>query len=172
MGDVDVHVRSNLEALSAERLRRGLRDMVRDSVREMRRFAQDVAPKRKELLAEHIKDEDLVEVAGMVEARLGVTAVEEADARESHGRYRRSQYPLFVHGGTSSPIFSARPGGTMWNPPEGIFNRKQVRGQEANPFMLATFVQGREILRADPQVSLALEEMAAEAEAMKAEVEA
>jgi hypothetical protein len=148
--------------------------MVKDSVRGMRDFARGAAPHRTDLLAEHIKDEDIVELADLIEGRLGVTRVEEADGRTSRGRYRRSQYPLFVEGGTQSPIFSARTnqGGLMWNPAEGIFGRKQVRGQDAKPFMFATYVQAREILRADPQVGLALREMAAEAEAMKAGMEA
>jgi hypothetical protein len=60
----------------------------------------------------------------------------------------------------------------MWNPSEGIFGRRSVRGQHAQPFMLATYQQARAILRADPQVSLALKEMAARAAAERAEIEA
>lgn len=170
MSDVHVSVRSNLDALSAERLHRALVDMIRDLVREMVLFAQGIAPKRTGLLAEHIKSEEAAEVADMVMAKMGVTAVEEADERRSSGRYRRSQYPLFPDGGTHSPIFPAK-AAAMWNPSEGIFGRTSVRGQHAQHFMLKTFEQARMILRADEQISLALKEMAARAAAERAGME-
>lgn len=172
MSDIKVSVRSNLDALSESVLHDAFKSLVRDSVREMRDFARGISPKRSEALSEHIKDEDVIAVAEMIEGRVGVKAVEEADARHSHGRYRRSQYPLFVAGGTHSPIFAARPDGLLWNPSEGIFGRKSVSGQKAQPFMAETFAQAHAFLDADPSVRIALDAMAARAAAEMAAIEA
>ena len=150
--------------------------MVRDSVREMVLVARALAavPSGEHIgkgeLDRHIKADEVEEIADEVIARMGVTRVESADARRSSGEYRRSSYPLFVEGGTRSPIFPAR-AAAMWNPAEGIFGRTSVRGQRGKHFMLATYQQAREILRADPHISLALKEMAARAAAERVEIE-
>lgn len=171
MSEVQVKVRSNLDSLSATVLHEALVGLVRDSVREMRDFARLTAPHRTDLLAEHIVDEEVIAVAEMVEGRLGVKPVEEADDRLSSGRYPRSGYPLAVERGTRSPIFPAK-SAAMWNVADGIFGRKSVRGQKPQPFMAATYAQAHAILDADPSVRAALDAMGARAAAEMAAIEA
>lgn len=165
MSDLQVHVRSNLDALSAELLHDAFKNLVRDSVREMRDVARAATPKRTDLLVEHIKDDEVEAIADMIEGRLGVTAIPEADkGTPTDGQYRHSQYPLFVHGGTRTPIFPAKRS-AMFNRDAGIIFRKQVRGQKPQPFMAEAYAQARAIIDTDPSVGLALKEMAARAAA-------
>ena len=167
--EITYSVRSNIDALSASTLHDALKRMVSNAMRDAGIWlrADRAAHSRSGALARHVKDGEVEDVADLIQASLGVTAVEEADVRPSHGIYRRSSYPLFVEGGTHSPIFSPR-GAAMWNPREGIFGRMTVSGQHPQEFMLKTYELARQLVRFDTEIAKALAEMGIKAEAMAA----
>lgn len=168
MADLEVReVRSNVSALSAERLHRALVAMVENAVQGGTDAMRGLVPHRSGLMAEHVDRTRVEDIASLIRAKIGITAVHEADDRASAGRYRRSQYPLFVLGGTHTPIFPAK-ASAMWNPKEGIFGRKQVRGQTRQDFLGATVAYAHAVMRTDQEIAKALDEMRAQAVAMAA----
>lgn len=169
MTDIQVTVRSNIDALSASKLHDALKRMVSETVSSATDTlrADRLAHSRSGATLAHIRSEKTSELANVIEGKLGITPVTEKDERPTNGLFKHSQAPMFVDGGTSSPIFAKR-AGEMWNMGEGIFGRKTVRGQHPQHFMAKVYGEAQMFMRSDPQISLALKEMQAEADAMLA----
>lgn len=167
--DISVKVRSNVDALSASALRAALGSMVRESLAGGKAFliADRAEHDRSGATSSHIESDGL----GALSGRFGITPVTEGDARHTSGEYRHSQAPLFVDGGTSSPIFSPH-GNTMWNRADGIFGRHNVRGQKAQHFVAKTVAETQSLVRSNKSIGLALDVMDAEAAVQKAAIEA
>lgn len=167
--DISVKVRSNVDALSASALRAALGAMVKETVAAGKAFliADRSAHNRSGDTVAHIESDGL----GTLSGRFGITPVTEGDARHTSGEYRHSQAPLFVDGGTSSPIFSPH-GNAMWNRSDGIFGRHTVRGQRAQHFVAKTVAETQSLLRSNKSIGLALDVMDADAAVQKAAIEA
>lgn len=164
MSDVHISIRSNVDALSETVLHEAFVSLVRNLTAGAETAARLAAPKRSGLLEKHIEKTDIDDAADLIQAKVGVKPVLEADIRRSRGQYRRSQYPMFVEGGTRTTIFAAR-SPFMQNKAEGIFHRKSVPGQPPQPFMAGAYAAGQAIAKTDPSVELALREMSARAAA-------
>lgn len=162
MSDIQISIRSNVDALSATVLHEAFVSVVRNTLAEAKAAARTAAPKRTRLLEAHIESSEVHDLADAISGSVGVTPVREADARRSRGEYKRSQYPLFVEGGTRSPIFPAA-SPFLVNKAEGIFHRSSVRGQDPQPFMAGAYAAGLAAAHTDPSVELALKEMEARA---------
>ena len=172
---LEVSVRTNIEVLSERVIHEALVATVDQTLSGAEKFLRADRAKHTRgshggATEDHIKREDAHDLVVEIEGRLGITPVIEKDRSPTHGIYKHSQAPIFVEEGTRSPIFSPR-GKTMWNRPEGIFNRRSVRGQAGQHFMAKTYAEAQLVLRADPSVGLALDAMAALAAAEKLEVE-
>jgi hypothetical protein len=169
---LEVTVRSNTEALSERALHESLVSTVNETLRGAETFlrADRLAHSRTGLTVAHIKRESAEDLVAIIEGKLGVTSVHEKDGRPTHG-LQHSQAPIFVDQGTRTPIFSTQ-GKTMWNRPEGIFNRRSVRGQPGQHFMAKSYAEAQAILHSDKSVEIALGKMAAEAAALLPIIEA
>lgn len=167
--DLKIRVRSNVDALSASALRAALATMVRETVTGGKEFlrADRAKHSRTGATVAHIESDKL----GELSSRFGITPVTEKDARRTSGEYKHSQAPLFVDGGTHSPIFSPH-GNLMWNRAEGIFGRHSVRGQKPQHFVAKTVAETQTLLRENKSIGLALDAMNANAAAQKAAIEA
>lgn len=167
MAQLELKVRSNTDALSAQRLHDAMVALVRDVTDESEMFlhADRVGHSRSGLSAAHVEAE-VHEGGGVVQGKVGMTRVTEKDVRPTGGQYRHSDAPMFVDGGTRSPIFAAK-GGLMWNRSEGIFARKTVRGQTGQHFMAKTYAEAQLLVRSNRQIANAFKEMAAEAAVMR-----
>lgn len=182
MADLEItEVRSNIGALSAERLHQALVEMVRSTVVEAARFLRAEVPKDTGRLAEAVDHSQVEDLAKTIEARLGIKPVGESfvpgaggqaiSPRSAYQPSDSSHYPVFVDRGTgvfgptASPIF-ARVGHAMVFEIDGhtVFAR-QVQGQHGQHFMAATLAYVHALVRADKHIRLALEEMAAKAAA-------
>ena len=178
---IEVHIRSNVDALSADRIHQALVEMVQRNVEESTEFLRVIEPKRTGALEAHTSHTDAIEsIVGQIEAKIGITPVEEAHdtnsvARNmSPGAQDTDHYPLFVDRGTGvfgptgSPIFART--GVMAFEIDGheIFTRV-VQGQRGQHFMAATAAFAEMLLSTNQQIRLALAECAAEAAAMLAE---
>jgi hypothetical protein len=180
---IEVHIRSNVDALSADRIHQALVQMVQRNVEESTEFLRAIEPKRTGELEAHTSHTDAIEdIAGQIEAKIGITSIENAPdtnavARNMHpGAQDTDQYPLFVDRGTGvfgptgSPIFARDPKGMMvFEGREGTVFTHVVKGQHGQHFMAATAAFAEEIMRSDQHIRLALVECAAEAAAMLAE---
>lgn len=165
---LSIAVRSNVEALSATVVHEALIRMIDHSLEGSEAFLRAdraghsrTGATEAAIHRDHVKD--AVEVA---EGKLGVGPVIPVHDRPTHGRYRHSQAPIFTDEGTRSPIFAATPGGLMTNRSEGIFRRREVRGQRGQHFMAKTYGELQALLHADPSLRIAMDAMAAEASAL------
>lgn len=173
---IHVSVRSNVDALSAARLHQALLETVESTVADATAFLRAVEPKDTGSMEAHTDHTHAEDVTGMIEAKLGITPIEDAGMgsalKSIPGAQDSSHYPLFVDRGTgvfgpiATPIF-ARTGSSMHFEIDGrsIFARS-VLGQRGQHFMAATYAFAQAAIRTDPHIRLALDEMAAEAAAM------
>lgn len=168
--DFKFSVRTNIEALNASVLHGALVTMVRETVRAGKEFlrADRATHHGTGSTEKHIESEETGELSG----KFGITPLVEQDERKTYGKYRHSQAPLFVDGGTRARIFAAREGGLMWNRADGIFGRKEVRGQPGQHFVAKTYAETQLLLRENKSIDLALEAMEADAAALLAAIEA
>lgn len=160
--------------------------MVQRVVEDSTTFLRAVEPKRTGAMEEATSHTDAVDdVVGLIEAKLGIRAIDNSavpglggttiSQRFDYHPSDSSHYPIFVDAGTGvfgdtgSPIF-ARSGKAMHFEVDGreIFAR-MVMGQHGQHFFAATEAFAQALLRMDPHIRLALDEMAAEAAAMAPE---
>lgn len=167
-----VGVRSNVSALSSARLHQALKDMVERVVDDSTTFMRAIEPKRTGELEAHTIHTHAEDVVDLIEAKLGVTAIGESVPSIGSDS---SHYPIFVDvgtgifGDTGSRIF-AHTAKRMHFEIDGheIF-AESVAGQRGQHFVAATEAFAQALLRTDPHIRLALDEMAAEAAAMSLE---
>lgn len=176
--DIHVSVRSNVSALSADRLHQSLVDMVNSVVSGSEVFLRSAEPKRTGAMEAHTSSSKATEdLVGLIEAKLGITAVEGAGSnvaalKSIPGAQDSSHYPIFVDRGTgvfgptASRIFARTSRAMVFEEDGRTIFARSVAGQHGQHFMAATEAYAQTLLRTDQQIRIALAEMAAEAAAM------
>lgn len=174
MIDLQTEVRSNISSLSALALHEALVRMVDGIMRQGAEFLRGIVPKESGEMAAHVGSKEAVEIAGIIEARLGIPAIGESVRPGEGGSYGlfpsdRSHYPLFtdqgtgIFGPTHSPIFARHAGPMVFEDGGHTIFAHSVKGQPGQHFMAETLAYCEALLRSDQTIHKALKEMAARA---------
>ncbi len=168
-----VEVHTNIDSLSSSVLHDSLVRMIDNAAKHGAEFLRGAVPKRTGDMAAHVGSKEAHEIAGLVEAKIGISEVTKAGGYGPGvpypGEQQKSHYPLFVDRGTGifgpthSRIFPRR-GARMFYEEDGrFFAPTSTQGQRGQHFMAETFAFVEVILRTDQSIREALDAMAARA---------
>lgn len=161
--ELDVRVESNVDSLSEHALHRMLGDLLTGTVEDTEEFLRFIVPKDSGRVAEEVGHRAAHETETGLEAAVGIPRIESASHGVSPavkdmfvpGEQSSEDYPLYADRGTGIfgpagvPITARRVHVMHFNDAEGfdIF-RSEVKGQEGDHFMLASYAFARIVMQA------------------------